>query len=50
MNHGDARDPRWLQILPSSELAPFKRQWPVLPSFLHGGLNYGELTPAGGRR
>jgi hypothetical protein len=44
------RDPRWLQILPSSELAPFKRQWPVLPSFTHGGLNYGELTPAGGGR
>ncbi|WP_405512610.1 hypothetical protein [Streptomyces canus] len=44
------RDPRWLQILPSSELAPFKRQWPVLPSFVHGGLNYGELTPAGGGR
>ncbi|MDX3573812.1 AMP-binding protein [Streptomyces sp. ID05-47C] len=44
------RDPRCLQILPSSEPAPFKRHWPVLPSFLHGGPNYGELTPAGGSR
>lgn len=40
------RDPRWLQILPSSELAPWRRQWPVLPTFVHGGLNYGALTPA----
>ncbi len=44
------RDPRWLRILPSSELARFKRQWPVLPSFFHGGLNYGELTPVTGDR
>lgn len=38
------RDPRWLQILPSSELAPWKRQWPVLPTFAHGGINYGQLN------
>jgi hypothetical protein len=38
------RDPRWLQILPSSELAPWRRQWPVLPSFVHGGIEYGQLT------
>jgi hypothetical protein len=37
------RDRRWLQILPSSELAPWKRQWPVLPTFVHGGLEYGRL-------
>jgi hypothetical protein len=41
-DHG-RRDPRWLQILPSSELAPWRRQWPVLPSFTHGGIHYGEL-------
>ena len=39
------RDPRWLQILPSSELAPWRRQWPVVPTFVHGGINYGDITP-----
>jgi hypothetical protein len=29
----------WRQILPSSELAPFLRQWPVVPTRLAGGLN-----------
>jgi hypothetical protein len=38
------RDPRWLNILPSSELAPWKRQWPVVPTFFHGGLSDGEIT------
>lgn len=51
------RDPRWLQILPSSEIANWKRQWPVRPTFTHGGLRYGSFpadpgtdrgTPAGG--
>ena len=37
-------DPRWLQILPSSELAPWKRQWPVMPSYVHGGIDYGTIT------
>jgi hypothetical protein len=40
------RNPRWLQILPSSELAPWKRQWPVVPTFVHGGLEYGALRAA----
>jgi hypothetical protein len=40
------RDPRWLQILPSTELAPWKRFWPVVPTFCHGGISYGEITPA----
>jgi hypothetical protein len=38
------RDPRWLNILPSSELAPWKRQWPVVPTFFHGGLSHGEIS------
>jgi len=38
------RDPRWLQILPSSELAPWKRFWPVVPTFNHGGIEYGTIT------
>ncbi|MDP7701140.1 hypothetical protein [Mycobacterium sp. TY815] len=37
-------DPRWLQILPSTELADWKRFWPVLPSYVHGGIDYGTLT------
>ncbi|NLU63093.1 hypothetical protein HCA61_12560 [Rhodococcus sp. HNM0563] len=36
-------DPRWLQILPSSELAPRKRQWPVVPTYVHGGIEYGTI-------
>ena len=38
-------DPRWLQILPSTELAPWKRFWPVVPTYLHGGIDYGTITP-----
>lgn len=41
-------DPRWLQILPSTELAPWKRFWPVVPTYLHGGISYGQIT-AGAR-
>ncbi|CAM5542181.1 MULTISPECIES: hypothetical protein [Streptomyces] len=41
-------DPRWLQILPSTELAPWKRFWPVVPTYVHGGIGYGEIK--GGRR
>ncbi len=37
------RDPRWLQILPSTELAPWKRFWPVVPTFCHGGISYGRI-------
>lgn len=37
------RDPRWRLIQPSSELASFRRQWPVVPTFAHGGINYGTL-------
>ncbi|MGN5239608.1 MULTISPECIES: hypothetical protein [unclassified Rhodococcus (in: high G+C Gram-positive bacteria)] len=36
-------DPRWLQILPSTELAPRKRQWPVVPTYVHGGIEYGTI-------
>jgi hypothetical protein len=37
------RDPRWLNVFPSSELAAQRRQWPVVPTFQHGGMNYGRL-------
>jgi hypothetical protein len=38
------RDPRWLQVLPSSELADWRHLWPVRPTFRHGGIEYGTIT------
>lgn len=38
------RDPPWKQILPSSELVSSKRQWPVVPTHRHGGIEYGTIT------
>ena len=40
-------DPRWMMILPSSELAPWRRQWPIVPSFTYGGIDFGEIEPPG---
>jgi hypothetical protein len=37
------RDPSWLNVFPSSEMANFRRQWPVVPSFWHGGMNDGRV-------
>jgi hypothetical protein len=37
------RDRRWKQIQPTSEMENWKRQWPVVPTFTHGGMNYGTL-------
>ena len=37
-------DPRFLQVFPSSEMASFKRQWPVVPTFTYGGMNYGRIV------
>jgi len=36
-------DPRWLQILPSTELVDWKRFWPVRPTKRHGGIAYGTI-------
>jgi hypothetical protein len=48
----NARERRWLNVFPSSEMASFRRQWPVVPTFVHGGLNYGRVekppSPNGG--
>lgn len=41
---GPARDPRWAQVIPSSECSNWKRQWPLVPTFSHGTLNYGTIT------
>ena len=37
-------DPRWMNVFPSSELPPWRRQWPVVPSFTYGGINYGTIA------
>jgi hypothetical protein len=37
------RDSRWLNVFPSSEMAGFRRQWPVRPSFEYGGINCGVV-------
>lgn len=37
------KHPEWKQILPSSECASWKRQWPLNPTVAHGGLEYGEV-------
>ncbi|MGB6244672.1 hypothetical protein [Gordonia sp. (in: high G+C Gram-positive bacteria)] len=39
-----ARDPRWMQVIPSSECVDWKRQWPVVPTYSHGTLNYGMIA------
>jgi hypothetical protein len=36
-------DPRWMMVLPSSELAPWRRQWPIVPSFSYGGIDSGRI-------
>ena len=30
-------------VFPSSEMAQFRRQWPVVPTFWHGGMSYGVV-------
>ena len=37
------RDPRWLNVFPSSEMPDWRRQWPVRPTFSYGGMNYGRI-------
>ncbi|MEX2194563.1 MAG: hypothetical protein WD844_04680 [Thermoleophilaceae bacterium] len=42
-------DPRWLNVLPSSEMASWRRQWPVVPTFTYGAIEYGLIErPAAG--
>jgi len=43
------RDPRFVNVFPSSEMAEWKRQWPVVPTFFYGGIEYGTIErPASG--
>jgi len=37
------RDPRWHNVFPSSELASHRRQWPIVPTFVYGGIDYGRV-------
>jgi hypothetical protein len=37
------RDPRFANVFPSSEMADWKRQWPVVPTFSYGGMEYGAI-------
>jgi hypothetical protein len=37
------RDPRFSNVFPSSELTSWRRQWPVVPTFSYGGMNYGTV-------
>jgi hypothetical protein len=39
----NSADPRFKNVFPSSELASFKRQWPIQPTFAYGGINYGRI-------
>jgi hypothetical protein len=36
-------DPRFSNVFPSSELATFRRQWPIKPTHFYGGINYGRI-------
>jgi hypothetical protein len=37
------RDNRFLNVFPSSEMADWKRQWPVVPSHSYGGIDHGTI-------
>jgi hypothetical protein len=39
-------DPRWMNVFPSSEMPSWRRQWPIVPSFEYGGMNYGSIVGA----
>ena len=36
-------DPRFSNVFPSSELATFRRQWPIKPTHVYGGINHGRI-------
>jgi hypothetical protein len=39
----NARDSRYKNVFPSSEMTDWRRQWPVVPTFTYGGINYGTV-------
>jgi hypothetical protein len=42
----NARDPRFSNVFPSSEMPALKRQWPVTPTFTYGGIDCGRIERA----
>jgi hypothetical protein len=40
-------DPRYQNVFPSSEMTAWRRQWPVVPTHVYGGMNYGEIASPG---
>jgi hypothetical protein len=40
----NAKDPRFKNVFPSSEMTDWRRQWPVVPTFSYGGINSGVVT------
>ena len=36
-------DPRYMNVFPSSEMPRLRRQWPIVPSFTYGGIDYGRV-------
>jgi hypothetical protein len=40
----NARDARFKNVFPSSELTSWRRQWPIVPTFTYGGINYGTIV------
>jgi len=38
-------DPRWMNVIPSSEIRSWRRSWPIAPSFSHGELSFGRVQP-----
>jgi hypothetical protein len=38
------RDARFKNVFPSSELTSWRRQWPIVPTFTYGGMNYGTIV------
>lgn len=38
-------DPRWMNVIPSSEIRSLRRSWPIVPSFSHGLPSCGSVQP-----
>ena len=46
----NSRDPRWLNVFPSSEMDDRKLNWPVRPTFTHGEIRSGALVKPGAKQ
>ncbi len=43
----NAKDSRYRNVFPSSEMTDWRRQWPVVPTFSYGGINDGIVSSGG---